>query len=226
MAYELIERIEVHQKQQDESTGEYIQRIDIRFTFIGEYKPNPESLAFEIERIREKKEAAKAAHKAERTAQAKAREKERCTQRRIELEQRAAFDPEAAAQLTAEKEKRHEYNMAAYQKRKAGELEKAIADGTYVAPNPYASMSQRELAQIAGIDPGAAEELEKRRAYGRAKQAEYHAKAKERMQSDPEFAAKEKAARYNANAKAKHDSLVERAKTDEVAAAELADYTA
>lgn len=228
MAYELIERIEVHQKQRDESTGEYMQRIDIRFTFIGEYKPNPEGLAFEIERIREKKEAAKAAHKAERSAQAKAREKERRAQRRIELEQRAAVDPEAAAQLAAEKEKKHGYNVTAYQKRKAKAIEKAIANGTYVAPNPYASMSQSELAQIADTDPGAAEELEKRRAYGRAKQAEYRAKAKERMQTDPEYAAKarEKAARYNATAKAKHDSLVERAKTDEAAAAELADYTA
>lgn len=228
MAFELIERIEVHQRQRNDETGEWSQRIDIRFAFIGEYKPNPERMAIEIAQICEKKEAAKAARKAERTAQAKAKEKERRVQRRLELEQRAKVDPEAAAQLAADKEKKHEYNVTAYQKRKAREIEKAIGDGTYVAPNPYASMSQSELAQIAGTDPGAAEELEKRRAYGRAKQAEYRAKAKERMQTDPEYAAKarEKAARYNATAKAKHDSLVERAKTDEAAAAELADYTA
>lgn len=95
-------------------------------------------------------------------------------------------------------------------------------------PNPYSGMRQSELAKIADSDPAAAAELEKRRAYGRAKQAVYRAKAREQATADPAFAERQKAknARYYATAKAKMDELAERVRTNPEAAAELEEKVA
>ena len=155
--------------------------------------------------------------------QSKQREKERKARRRAELIEQAEHDPEIAAKLEAEKEKRRAYNRAYQQKRQEEKKQEAIANGTYVPPNPFLSMSQKELAQIADSDPAAAAELEKRRAYGRAKQAQYRTKTKEKAASDPAFAEalKAKNAAANARAKAKMDDLTERAKTDPEAARDL-----
>lgn len=223
MVFELIDRVDVHQAEKDKVTGERIQQIDVTFSFIGSYEPSAEAVAYEIAQMREKKAAEKAQRKRTQSAQAKQREKERKVQRRIEREEQAKCDPEAAALLEAEKEKKREYNRAYQQKRREAKRQEAIANGTYVPPNPFASMSQKELARIADGNPAAAEELEKRRAYGKAKQAQYRAKAKERASTDPEFAAKLKAKNSAAHVKAKEkmDDLAKRAKTDPEAAAEL-----
>ena len=223
MVFELIDRIDVHQADMDEETGERSQQIDITFSFIGNYQPAPEAVAFEIAQVRERKAAEKAERKRIQNEQSKQHEKERKAQRRAELEKQAEHDPEVAARLAAEKEKKRAYNRTYQQKRQEQKKQEAIANGTYVPPNPFLSMSQKELAQIADRDPAAAAELEKRRAYGRAKQEQYRTKAKERAAADPEFAQKLKAknAAAHARAKAKMDDLAERAKTDPEAAREL-----
>lgn len=223
MVFELIDQIDVHQADMDEETGERSQQIDITFSFIGNYQPAPEAVAFEIAQVRERKAAEKAERKRIQNEQSKQHEKERKAQRRAELEKQAEHDPEVAARLAAEKEKKRAYNRTYQQKRQEQKKQEAIANGTYVPPNPFLSMSQKELAQIADSDPAAAAELEKRRAYGRAKQEQYRTKAKERAAADPEFAQKLKVknAAAHARAKAKMDDLAERAKTDPEAAREL-----
>ena len=223
MVFELIDRVDVHQAETDTETGERTQQIDITFSFIGSYQPAPEAIAFEIAQTRARKAAEKAERKRNLDEQSKQREKERKARRRAELIEQAEHDPEIAAKLEAEKEKRRAYNRAYQQKRQEEKKQEAIANGTYVPPNPFLSMSQKELAQIADSDPAAAAELEKRRAYGRAKQAQYRTKTKEKAASDPAFAEalKAKNAAANARARAKMDDLTERAKTDPEAARDL-----
>lgn len=223
MVFELIDRVVVHQDEKDAETGERSQRIDITFSFIGIYQPPPEAIAIEIAQTRERRASEKAERKRVRDEQSKERQKERKRQRRIELAQQAEHDPEVAARLEAGKQKKREYNRAYQQKR-----QEAIANGTYVPPNPYSGMRQSELAKIADSDPAAAAELEKRRAYGRAKQAVYRAKAREQATADPAFAERQKAknARYYATAKAKMDELAERVRTNPEAAAELEEKVA
>ena len=223
MVFELIDRIDVHQAETNERTGERSQQIDITFSFIGNYKPSAEAVTYEIAQIRERKSVEKAQRQKMQDAQAREREKERRVERRRELEERAKIDPDVAAQLAAEKEKQRNRNRLYRQKRQEKKKQEAIANGTYVPPNPFVSMSQSELAQIADRDLAAAAELEKRRAYGRAKQAQYRAKAKERAASDPEFAKKLKAKNAKAyeRAKEKMADLAERAKTDPEAVREL-----
>lgn len=63
MVFELIDRIDVHQADMDEETGERSQQIDITFSFIGNYQPAPEAVAFEIAQVRERKAAEKAERK-------------------------------------------------------------------------------------------------------------------------------------------------------------------
>ena len=228
MVFELIERVDVHQAEDNTETGERTQQIDITFSFIGNYQPAPEAVAFEIVQTRARKAAEKAERKRKQDEQSRQREKERKAQRRAELAKQAEHDPEAAAKLEAEKEKKRAYNRAYQQKRREKKKQEAIANGTYVPPNPFTAMSQKELAQIAGSDPAAAAELEKRRAYGRAKQAQYRAKARERAAVDSAFAEKLKAKNTTAyqRAKAKMADLAERAKTDPEAARELEEKTA
>ena len=223
MVFELIDRVVVHQAEKDNETGERSQQIDIAFSFIGSYQPPPESIAFEVAQTRERKNAEKAERKRVLDEQAKERHKEQRRQRKIEREQQAEHDPEVAAQLEEEKKKKREYNRAYYQKRKEKMRQEAIANGSYIPPNPFSDMNQKELAQVAENNPAAAEELEKRRAYGRAKQAKHREKEKERAKTDPEYAQKLKArnASIAAKAKAKMNDLSERAKTDPEAAKEL-----
>lgn len=197
MVFELIDRVDVHQAEDNAETGERTQQIDITFSFIGSYQPAPEAVAFEIAQTRARKAAEKAERKRNQNEQSKQREKERKAQRRAELAEQAEHDPEVAAKLAAEKEKRRAYNQAYQQKRQEKKKQEAIANGTYVPPNPFLSMSQKELAQIADSDPAAA--------------------------ADPEFAQELKAknAAAHARVKAKMDDLAERAKTDPEAAREL-----
>lgn len=223
MVFELIDRIDVHQAETDEKTGERNQQIDIAFSFIGSYQPPAEAIAYEVAQIRERKAAEKAQRQRAQSAQAKQREKERRDERKRELEERAKTDPEAAAQLQAEKEKTRERNRIYQQRRKEKKRQEAIANGTHIPPNPFASMKQSELALIADSNPEAARELEKRREYGKRKQALYREKAREKAASDPEFAEKLKGKNATAykRSMAKMEDLEERAKTDPEAAREL-----
>ena len=54
MVFELIDRIDVHQADMEEETGERSQQIDITFSLIGNYQPAPEAVAFEIAQGKEK----------------------------------------------------------------------------------------------------------------------------------------------------------------------------
>ena len=130
MVFELIDRIDVHQADMDEETGERSQQIDITFSFIGNYQPAPEAVAFEIAQVRERKAAEKAERKRIQNEQSKQHEKERKAQRRAELEKQAEHDPEVAARLAAEKEKKRAYNRTYQQKRQEQKKQEAIANGT------------------------------------------------------------------------------------------------
>ena len=70
------------------------------------YQPAPEAIAFEIAQTRARKAAEKAERKRNLDEQSKQREKGRKARRRAELIEQAEHDPEIAAKLEAEKEKR------------------------------------------------------------------------------------------------------------------------
>ena len=224
MVFELIERIDVHAATGAAKGNGRQQAIDITFSFIGQYAPDPERIIAEIQQIDDQKAMQRAEQKA---AHAKASRKACNERKKAELEmlrQNAETDPEAAAAWEAYKAKKHQYNQAHYAKVKEKKRMEQGASGSIQPPNPWLHMKNAELAVYAQTDSSAAEELEKRRAYSRQKAAHYRAQALERCKTDPEFAAdfQAKAAAAQEKAKNKMDDLMERAKTDPDAAAELA----
>ena len=242
MLYAFIDRIEVHAATGGRSIYRQ-QKIDIYFNFIGSYAP-PADVPSEEERIAaiENEHLQK---RREKNRRALARRKRNLAALRAAAE---AGDPEAIRKYEAHLAKQRERNRKYYMKIK----EARNADPTHIAQMEEkerlqreklleaerkrverASKKQREsrkeLKEAAKTDPEAAKAL----AALRDKEAVARKRKKEReeakMAADPEYAAMiaERNAKYirtrSAKRKAEHAALVERAKTDEAAAKELAE---
>ena len=242
MLYAFIDRIEVHAATGGRSIYRQ-QKIDIYFNFIGSYVP-PADVPSEEERIAaiENEHLQK---RREKNRRALARRKRNLAALRAAAE---AGDPEAIRKYEAHLAKQRERNRKYYMKIK----EARNADPTHIAQMEEkerlqreklleaerkrverASKKQREsrkeLKEAAKTDPEAAKAL----AALRDKEAVVRKRKKEReeakMAADPEYAAMiaERNAKYirtrSAKRRAEHAALVERAKTDEAAAKELAE---
>lgn len=242
MLYAFIDRIEVHAATGGRSIYRQ-QKIDIYFNFIGNYAPSTvvpseeeRVAAIENEHLQKRRE---------KNRRALARRKRNLAALRAAAE---AGDPEAIRKYEAHLAKQRERNRKYYTKIK----EARNADPTYIAQMEEkerlqreklleaerkrverASKKQREsrkeLKAAAKTDPEAAKAL----AALRDKEAAARKRKKEReeakMAADPEYAAMiaERNAKYirtrSAKRRAEHAALVERAKTDEAAAKELAE---
>ena len=242
MLYAFIDRIEVHAATGGRSIYRQ-QKIDIYFNFIGSYAP-PADVPSEEERIAaiENEHLQK---RREKNRRALARRKRNLAALRAAAE---AGDPEAIRKYEAHLAKQRERNRKYYMKIK----EARNADPTHIAQMEEKERLQREklleaerkrveriskkqretrkeLKEAAKTDPEAAKAL----AALRDKEAVARKRKKEReeakMAVDPEYAAMiaERNAKYirtrSAKRKAEHAALVERAKTDEAAAKELAE---
>ena len=242
MLYAFIDRIEVHAATGGRSIYRQ-QKIDIYFNFIGSYAP-PADVPSEEERIAaiENEHLQK---RREKNRRALALRKRNLAALRAAAE---AGDPEAIRKYEAHLAKQRERNRKYYMKIK----EARNTDPTQIAQMEEKERLQREklleaerkrveriskkqretrkkLKEAAKTDPEAAKAL----AALRGKEAAARKRKKEReeakMAADPEYAAMiaERNAKYirtrSAKRRAEHAALVERAKTDEAAAKELAE---
>lgn len=242
MLYAFIDRIVVH-----EATGGrtvYRQQVlDIHFNFIGHYYPPMETTS-EEERIAAI-EADQKRKKAEKAKRAEERRKQKLAALREAAE---AGDPEAVAQYEEHLAKLRERNEKHRQKLK----EAREASPEYIAKmdekerikrekmleterkrveraSKKAKLTRAELKEKAKTDPEAAKEFEALKAKETAAAKRSYQRHKERMETDPEYAAMmtEKQAERNrkrtAQRKAEREALVEQAKTDPEAAKKLAE---
>lgn len=242
MLYAFIDRIEVHAATGGRSIYRQ-QKIDIYFNFIGNYAPSAD-VPSEEERIAaiENEHLQK---RREKNRRALARRKRNLAALRAAAE---AGDPEAIRKYEDHLAKQRERNRKYYMKIK----EARNADPTHIAQMEEKERLQheklleaerkrveriskkqretrKELKEAAKTDPEAAKAL----AALRDKEAAARKRKKEREEAkiaaDPEYAAMiaERNAKYirtrSAKRRAEHAALVERAKTDEAAAKELAE---
>lgn len=231
MLYELIEKVEVHAAKGGR-TKYRSQQLDVYFNFIGNYLP-PMATISEEERIAMIDAAA-----AEKEAAKKKRSSKKRQNKLADLKERAKTDPEAAAKYEGYLESRRE----AGRKRRAEQKAKREADPEYQAQQEAKRIERNkknneryhrnkvpitELAERAKSDPEAAKELQVRREKEAEKNRLNKQRREERIAQDPEYAALTAArkAEYNkrhtAKRKAAREALIERAKTDPAAAAEL-----
>ena len=234
MLYEFIDKVVVHAP----TGGKTIyrqQKLDIYFNFIGHYLPPMPEISEE-----ERRAAALAASEAKKKARYE-RKKVSRKEKLADLKARAETDPEAAKEYAEYQERQHEI------RRKKKEKEKAKRQVAETDPQAQAKKEAkriernkknmeryyrnrvpiRELEKRAETDPQAAEELRTRR----ETEAEHNRKNKERretrMAQDPVYAeeirrkADERNKVRTAQRSADRKALIERAKTDPEAAAEL-----
>lgn len=231
MLYEFVEKIVVHAP----TGGRTIyrrQRLDIYFNFIGHYlPPMPEPTE---EELRAEAEAASEAKKKAKAERAKKKQREKLA----DLKARAETDPEAAAEYQRYRDAQNEAKRKRVAERKA----QKEADPEYQAKKEAKRIERNkknndryhrkhipigELEKMAETDPQAAEELKKRRETQAEKNRQNKAKRKERMAQNPEYAEEirrktdERNKAKTAKRKAEREALIERAKTDPEAAAEL-----
>ena len=173
MLYSLIDRIDVYAGTGRGNDRE--QRLDISFSFIGQYVP---SIDPEEEKIRqEKAEAEKIERK---KLQSKIRYEKR-KQHRKDLKERAAADPEAAAQYQALLESSRKSNRKQWEKirqRKQDNIDPAIIEEKEKKHRiaGLRKLKMAELEELAQTDPEAEMVLTQRR----EKHAEQNRKSKER----------------------------------------------
>ena len=231
MLFEYVDRIVVHAP--TGGLGIYRQqKIEIYFNFIGSFlQPTPELTE------EEHRTAVEAASEAKKEARRK-QKNETQKARRAALREAAKTDPEAAA--------KHEAMLAARreQRRIKREEEKARkeADPEYQAQQKARNEERKrkcneryhrnyipiaELEKQAETDPQAAEELKMRREKQAQKNRQNKQRREERMAQDPEYAEEirrkndERNKARTARRKVEREALIERARTDPEAAAEL-----
>lgn len=239
MLYSFIDRVEVH-KATGGRTIYRQQKIDIYFNFIGNYYPPTETIS-EEERI-----AAIEADQQRKKQEKGRRANERRKQKLEALRQAAeAGAPNAIAEyeqhLRKLRERNRKYRQKVQEARAADpeqldEQERIRQEKLLETEKKRIQQSSRrakqtraELKEKAKTDPKAAEQW----AAMKAKEAEARQRKKEReearMAADPEYAAmmEERKKQYSrtrtAKRKAKHNALVELAKTDPEAARQLAE---
>ncbi len=224
MLYELIDRIEVHAPMNGRTRYRY-QQIDVCFNFVGKYLP-PMPVITEEERRAKIDE-----YYAEKKRAKKKRQCERKKDWLTELKKRAKTDPEAAEELKQYYEKKRELAKQARARAKAAReaspeyqamlAEKAAKKEQYQRRVRFNKLPIAELEEIAKTDEYAAEILLKRRTQAAEKNRRVKEKRKERIASDPEYAAiwAEKAHKRNEVSRNKRAALIESAKTDPEAAA-------
>ena len=244
MLYELIDRIEVHAATGGRTRYRQ-QRIDVHFSFIGDFAVPAETMT-EEERIAEIDAGAEAKLQ-EKRRRANERRKEQYEQ----LKEAAKTDPEAAAKLEAlvqrrrESGKRHhekiraarEADPAYIQAMEAKEREKLEKQLEKERKRQERSLKKKketrhELVERAKTDPQAAEELAALKAKEKAIRDRRKAEQEARMAADPAYAEevirkrKEHNRRGNERKRARMCALREQALIDPEAAAKLAEYRA
>ena len=242
MLYAFIDRIEVH-----EATGGrtvYRQQVlDIHFNFIGHYYPPVETIseeeriaAIEAEQQRKKAEKAKRSYEVQKQKKAElkkaaeagdpdaiaererqlAMQRERNQRRQQKIKEAREADPEYIRQMDEKERIKREKLLEAERKRIERQSKKK-------------KETRAELKERAKTDPEAAKEFEALKATETARAKRSYERQKERMASDPKYAATmaEKQAERNrkrtAQRKAEREALVELAKTDPEAAKKLAE---
>ena len=224
MLYEFIDKVVVHAP--TGGMGRYRQqRIDVYFSFIGNYVVpgtviSEEERIAQIDAVYEQKEKDK-----------KKRSAKKAKERQLSLKERAKTDPEAAAEYEAFLERRREAGKRYRAEQKARKeaspeyqaqmIEKAAKKAVREKLAYYRKITIAELEPLAEADPVAAEVLETRR----AKAAEKNRKAKERhknrLATDPGYADEfaEKAKKRTEKAKERRAELKKQAETDPEASA-------
>lgn len=244
MLYELIDRIEVHAVTGGRTRYRQ-QRIDVHFSFIGDFAVPAETMT-EEERIAEIDAEAEAKLQ-EKRRRANERRKEQYEQ----LREAAKTDPEAAAKLEAlvqrrrESGKRHQEKIRAareadpayIQAMEAKEREKLEKQLEKERKRQERSLKKKketrhELVERAMTDPQAAEELTALKAKEKAIRDRKKAEQEARMAADPAYAEevirkrKEYNRRGNERKCARLCALREQALTDPEAAVKLAEIRA
>lgn len=234
MLYEFIDKIVVHAP----TGGKTIyrqQKLDIYFNFIGHYLPPMPEISEE-----ERRAEVEAASEAKRQARYE-RKKENRKQKLADLKARAETDPEAAKEYAEYQERQKEIRRKKKEKKQT-ERQAAENDPQAQAKKEAKRIERNkknmeryhrnhvpieELEKRAETDPQAAEELRIRRETQAEKNRKYKARREERMAQDPAYAEEIRRKKDERN-KAKtaqrmsdRQALIERAKTDPEAAAEL-----
>ena len=220
MLYEFIDKVDVHAP--TGGMGRYRQQqIDVYFSFIGNYVV-PGAVISEEERIAQIDAVYEQKNKDKKKRSAK-----KAKERQLSLRERAKTDPEAAAEYEAFLERRREAGKKYRAEQKARKeatpeyQEQLAKKAAREKLAYYRKITIAELEPLAETDPVAAEVLETRR----AKAAEKNCRAKERhrqkMATDPDYAAEfvEKAKKQNEQASVRRAELKKQAETDPGAAA-------
>lgn len=220
MLYEFIDKVVVHAP--TGGMGRYRQQqIDVYFSFIGNYVV-PGAVISEEERIAQIDAVYEQKNKDKKKRSAK-----KAKERQLSLRERAKTDPEAAAEYEAFLERRREAGKRYRAEQKARKeatpeyQEQLTKKAAREKLAYYRKITIAELEPLAETDPMAAEVLETRR----AKAAEKNRRAKERhrqkMATDPDYAAEftEKAKKRNEQANERRAELKKQAETDPEAAA-------
>ena len=224
MLYEFIDKVVVHAP--TGGMGRYRnQQVDVYFGFIGNYVvPGPviseEERIAQIDALYEQKRKAKYQRSAKKNKE-----------RQASLRERAKTDPEAAAEYEVFLEKRRE----AGKKRRAEEKAKKEASPEYQAQLAeqaakkaareklayYRKITIAELEPLAETDPVAAEVLQTRRAKAAVKNRRAKERHKQKMATDPDYAAEfaEKAKKRNKRSNERRAELKQQAESDPEAAA-------
>ena len=176
MLYSLIDRIDVYAGTGRGNDRE--QRLDISFSFIGQYIP---SIDPEEEKIRQDKAEAEMAEKIERNKLSDKIRYERRKQHRKDLKERAATDPEAAAEYQALLESTRKSGKKYREKirqREQDNMDPAIIEEKEKKHRiaRLRKLKMAELEKLAQTDPEAEMILTQRR----EKHAEQNRKSKER----------------------------------------------
>lgn len=231
MLFEFVDRIVVHAPTGGRGIHRQ-QKLDIYFNFIGSYLPPMPELTEEIRRA-----AAETASEVNKEAKRKQKAQNQKA-RQTALKEAAKTDPEAAAvyeaKLAAQRERKRikreqekakreaDPEYQAQQKAKCEERKRKSNDRYHRNYVPIAELEMR-----AETDPQAAEELRLRREKQAEKNRLNKKRREERMAQDPEYAEEihrkniERNKARTARRKAEREALIERAKTDPEASAEL-----
>ena len=224
MLYEFIDKVVVHAP--TGGMGRYRQQqIDVYFSFIGNYVV-PGTIISEEERIAQIDAVYEQKNKDKKKRSAK-----KAKERQLSLKERAKTDPEAAAKYEAFLESRREagkkYRVEQKAKKEASPeyqaqlAEKAAKKASREKLAYYRKITIAELEPFAETDPVAAEVLETRRTKSAAKNRRSKERHKEKLATDPEYAAEfaEKSKKRNEKANERRAELKKQAETDPEAAA-------
>lgn len=224
MLYEFIDKVVVHAPAG--GMGRYRQQqIDVYFSFIGNYVV-PGAVISEEERIAQIDAVYEQKNKDKKKRSAK-----KAKERTLSLKERAKTDPEAAAEYEAFLESRREagkrYRAEQKAKKEASPeyqaqlAEKEAKKAAREKLAYYRKITIAELEPLAEKDPVAKEVLETRRTKTAAKNRKVKERHKEKIATDPEYAAEfaQKAKKRNERANERRAELKKQAETDPEAAA-------